>query len=285
MNDVLSCYGGRPVVVTGCSSGIGAAVARALIAADAQVIGLDRNPPADDMHQFLSVDIGNLESITAAVSAISGPVWGLFNCAGVSSAVMDEQLVVRVNFLGLRAVLEAVVDRMPPGSAIVSTASITGKAWRETMGTVIGLVRSRGFDEGRAWSQRNDAFIQEHGGYATAKEAVILYTRDRCLELGRRGIRINAVAPGMTETPMLTELAKIRGGAEFLARLPDPFGRKATPEEQANVLVFLNSSWASYVNGQTIWTDGGGHSASALATLATSAEPGQPSGPSTTAGG
>lgn len=263
MDDVLSYYQGRRVVVTGCSSGIGAATAQKLFAGGAEVVGLDRKPPSQGVHKFIEVDLGDLDSITAAAAQIEGPIWGLFNCAGLSGGASDAQHVLRVNFLGLRAFLEAVLDRMPEGSGIVSTASVGGRAWLENIDTVIGLARTGGFDEGRAWAQQNDAFVQQHGGYPTSKEALILYTLGRCLELGKRGIRINVVAPGVTDTPMLIDSAKAYGAAAF-ATPPEPFGRRATPEEQANVHIFLNSSWASYVNGQTIWSDGGVLGASIL---------------------
>jgi NAD(P)-dependent dehydrogenase (short-subunit alcohol dehydrogenase family) len=256
MDDVLSYYNGRPVVITGCSSGIGLATARMLSGAGAQVTGLDKNPPVEGVHEFIEVDMGDLESVTAAAARIQGPVEGLFNCAGVSSGAGDSQLILRINFLGMRAFLEALLDQIPAGGAIVTTASLAGRAWRENADTVIGLVRTNGFSGGKAWAETNDAFVQSHGGYATSKEAVILYAREHCLEFGRRGVRINVVAPGITDTPMLLEVAKARG-PEFLDIVPEPFGRRATPEEQANLHVFLNSGWASYVNGQTIWSDGG----------------------------
>jgi NAD(P)-dependent dehydrogenase (short-subunit alcohol dehydrogenase family) len=259
----LSWYAGRQVVVSGCSSGIGAATAETLSAAGARVVGLDRSPPTSGMSEFIQVDVGDPDSVDAAAARLSGPIWALFNCAGVSRGAADPRLILRINFLGLRALVEAMLDRMPPGGAIASTSSVAGRAWRANAQAVIGLVRTAGFGEGLEWAERNAAFMQEHGGYETSKEAVILYTRDRCLELGRRGLRINAVAPGVTDTPMLLDVAKVRG-PQFLEAVPEPLGRRATAQEQANLLIFLNSDWASYVNGHTLWSDGGALAASEL---------------------
>jgi NAD(P)-dependent dehydrogenase (short-subunit alcohol dehydrogenase family) len=259
----LAYYHDQRVVISGCSSGIGAAVADMLFAAGAKVIGLDKNPPARSVHQYVPVDMGDLDSINAAAARVTGPVCALFNCAGVSRGAVDQQLIVRINFLGLRTLVETLIDRIPRGGAIASTASVAGRAWRQNADMMLRLVRTNGFDEGRVWAEQHDAFIQEHGGYETSKEAVIVYTRERCLELGRCGIRINAVAPGVTDTPMLLEVAKIRGPG-FLEAVPEPLGRRASPEEQANLLIFLNSDWASYVNGHTLWSDGGALAASEL---------------------
>jgi len=89
----------------------------------------------------------------------------------------------------------------------------------------------------------------------------------RCWSLGKRGVRINAVAPGVTDTPMLEDFARLHGWDRLDSAL-QPLGRRATADEQARILIFLNSNWASYVNGQTIWSDGGAISTTEIADLA-----------------
>jgi NAD(P)-dependent dehydrogenase (short-subunit alcohol dehydrogenase family) len=74
--------------------------------------------------------------------------------------------------------------------------------------------------------------------------------------LGAKGIRINCTAPGVTDTPILDQL-RTAYGPEFLDAFRTPLGRTAGPDEQASVLVFLNSKAASYITGQVIWVDGG----------------------------
>jgi NAD(P)-dependent dehydrogenase (short-subunit alcohol dehydrogenase family) len=263
MDDVLSYYKDRPVVVTGCSSGIGGATAQKLFAGGAHVIGVDRKPPTDGVHEFFAADLGDLDSITETAAKISAPIWGLFNCAGLSGGASDPQHVLRVNFIGLRAFLEALLDTMPAGSAIVSTASAAGRAYRENTAEVISLARTKGFDDAKAWAESHDAYVKERGGYPVSKEALILYTIGTCVELGGRGIRINVIGPGVTDTPMLADSAKAHG-ADFIDKVPKAHGRVSTAEEQANLLIYLNSDWASYVNGQTIWSDGGNISAAEL---------------------
>ncbi len=74
--------------------------------------------------------------------------------------------------------------------------------------------------------------------------------------LGAKGIRINCTAPGVTDTPILDQLRSAYG-QEFLDSFKTPLGRVAGPDEQASVLVFLNSAAARYITGQVIWVDGG----------------------------
>jgi NAD(P)-dependent dehydrogenase (short-subunit alcohol dehydrogenase family) len=258
--DILDAYEGKTAVVTGCASGIGAAVARRLIDAGARVFGLDKNEPEGKFEQFISVDLAAEPSIRAAAAALPGEIWFMFNCAGLSSGAADPATVATVNFLGLRELVEAVSPRIPRGGAVVSTSSGAGLRYRESIDEVLGLVRTASFTAGRGWLEDHADYVREHGGYRLSKEALVLYTMDHCWPLGNRGVRINAVGPGITETPMLKDSLRAVG-PERLPAAPQPLGRRSTADEQANVLLFLNSEWASYVNGQTIWSDAGSLSA------------------------
>jgi NAD(P)-dependent dehydrogenase (short-subunit alcohol dehydrogenase family) len=161
-----------------------------------------------------------------------------------------------VNFIGFREFLERTADRMPAGAAIVSTASIAGRDWTSSLAKVTGLVRTATFAEAVAWGRAHESYVVERDAYRVAKEAMIIYTVRRAFDLCERGIRINVLAPGVTDTPFLAHSVKVLG--ESIRRPPRPMGRLATADEQATILVFLNSGWASYLNGQVIWSDGGG---------------------------
>lgn len=255
--DILSGYQDRRVVVTGCSSGIGLAAASALAKAGATVVGVDRNPPPGGVAEtFHPTDLADLASIRATAEAIGDDVWALFNCAGLSGGAAAPPIVLRVNFIGLRELTELILDGMPSGGSIVSTASAAGRDALLNKAAVLPLVRTAGFAEAEEWMRANEAYVNDRGGYAVSKDALVLYTMDRCLELARRGIRINVIGPGVTETPMLADTARLYG-QEFVDRIPVPFGRKWTAEEQAGVLLYLNSEWAACINGQPIWSDGG----------------------------
>ncbi|MFI5511417.1 coniferyl-alcohol dehydrogenase [Mycobacterium sp. NPDC051804] len=256
MTDELWRYDGRRVVVTGCASGIGAEVARQLAGLGAEVVGLDIRPPDADLGQFIPLDLHDPASIDAAVASIGGRVDALFNIAGVSSGIRDPLRVVTINFLGTRRFTEALIPSMPPGSAIANVSSLAASGYRENAFVTAGLVDTATMAEGIQWCERNSDAVADGGGYRLSKEAIILYGMANVVVLGAKGIRINCTAPGVTDTPILDQLRSAYG-QEFLDSFHTPLGRAATPDEQASVLVFLNSKAASYLTGQVIWVDGG----------------------------
>jgi NAD(P)-dependent dehydrogenase (short-subunit alcohol dehydrogenase family) len=257
MRDMLAYYQDRAVLVTGCSSGMGAAVARILHGAGAKVIGVDFREPTGGVDDFHQVDLSNPESIRTVVATLQGPIWAVFNCAGISGAVADALQVARVNFVGLRELNEAIIALVPEGGAIASVASAAGQDYAANAEKIIGLVRAPGFLGATSWLTDNEAYVQARGGYTVSKEAVVLYTLDRCIELAANGIRINVIGPGVTDTPFLLDSAKQFGGMEFFDNMKMVLGRWATPEDQAHILIYLNSDLAGYINGQVIWSDGG----------------------------
>jgi NAD(P)-dependent dehydrogenase (short-subunit alcohol dehydrogenase family) len=249
-------YDGKRVVVTGCASGIGEHVARQLTELGAEVVGLDLRRPALQLKEFHEVDLSDPASIDRAIAAIEGPVDSLFNVAGVSSGIGDPLRVVTINFLGTRQFTEALVPMMPPGSAIANVSSLAASAYRENAVVNAGLLDTESMSDGIEWCRRNPEPVADGGGYRLSKEAIILYGMANVGTLGAKGIRINCTAPGVTDTPILDQL---RGayGPEFLDSFQTALGRVADADEQATVLVFLNSDAARYITGQVIWVDGG----------------------------
>lgn len=254
--DELWRYDGKRVVVTGCASGIGEHVARQLTELGADVVGLDVRRPALQLKEFHEVDLSDPASIDQAAATIGGQVDGLFNVAGVSSGIGDPLRVVTINFLGTRQFTEALVPTMPPGSAIANVSSLAASEYRANAAVTAGLLDTVTMAEGIEWCQRNPAPVADGGGYRLSKEAIILYGMANVGTLGAKGIRINCTAPGVTDTPILDQLRSAYG-QEFLDSFQTPLGRVAGPDEQATVLVFLNSDAARYITGQVIWVDGG----------------------------
>lgn len=247
-------FTGRTIVVSGCSSGIGAATATQLLARGARVVGLDLNPPSVAGIEYVEVDLASSASVERAVARLDGAIHGLVNAAGVSSGINDPLKVVSINFAGLRELTEAVVERMPPESYVVNTSSLAAADYAARYDLLRELVATPDREQALQWCREHPDALGN--GYALSKEAVIVYTATRCVPLAQRGIRINCTAPGVTDTPILRHSVAALG-QQYLDAIPKPLGRIATPDEQASVLVFLVSPGASYLTGQTIWVDGG----------------------------
>lgn len=246
-------YSGRRAVVTGCASGIGEQLAAQLAERGAEVVGLDRRSPSVHVEAFHEVDLADSASIGAVAASIDGPVDALFNVAGISGTAGPAALI-GVNFVGTRELTEALLPKMPAGAAVANTGSIAGSHYRRRRDLVAGLLATVTREDARRWSDEHAAELGT--GYSVSKDAIIWYTLRRSVELAGRGIRMNCVCPGLTETPILADSRRARGAA-FLDGIPMPLGRVAEPAEQASVLAFVNSPGASYLNGQVLWVDGG----------------------------
>lgn len=232
-------FAGRRALVTGAASGIGRAVARRLAAEGAAVVGLDVNA-AGLQETFASIpgarslatDVTGEEAVEAA-----GEADVLVNAAGV---------LERHDFL--EHPLEAwqrtlAVNLLAPQR--LSRAFARARVEAGAVGAIVNVCSVESF-----------VAIPGHAAYTASKSALLLLTRAFALELASHGVRVNAVAPGVTQTSMN---AALRGDATradaLLARVPA--GRFATPAEQAAGICFLASPEASYITGATLPIDGG----------------------------
>lgn len=241
---------GRVVLVTGGASGIGRACVEALTAAGAAVAVADVDGAgaetvaaaaraAGGRAHALGFDVRDYDATERAVSEAErelGPIDGLIAAAGIARAMPAARMrpehwesIIGVNLTGLFYTVQVVGSRMVErgnGSIVTfgSTSSIGGQA-------------------GRA-------------AYCASKAGVVGLTRDLAIEWGSYGVRINAIGPSVTDTPM------VRNGIpeKFLADVMEdrtPLGRLGKPEEMANVCLFLLSDLSSYITGSLIMVDGG----------------------------
>ena len=252
MSDLLG-YRGKRVIVTGCYSGMGAATAQMLAGLGAEVHGMDFRAPDAEYASFNLVDLRDPASIEAGVAAVGGKVDALFNCAGLpqSAPPLD---VMKVNFIGLRHLTQAVVPLMSGGGAIASIASTGGLGWSRRIPTNMEIITTPGFAEALAWCEANMETVRE--GYAFSKENVIVWTQFAAAQLIGQGIRLNCTLPGPTITPMMKTFHEA-SGKDVVDAAVGPMGRYSTPEEQAGGLVLLNSALAGVINGVVLPVDGG----------------------------
>jgi NAD(P)-dependent dehydrogenase (short-subunit alcohol dehydrogenase family) len=241
-------------VVTGSASGIGAAVAKQLQQAGHRVIGIDRRDA--DIVADLSTAEGRQAAIAAALEASNGTLDGLVCCAGLGPTASSCGLIVAVNYFGMSELVDGLGDALARGNK--SAALLIGSVASAHPGIdklpMVELMLAR--DESGAKAQA-DAMANPQAAYAGSKYAITVFARRKAVEWGRRGIRLNVVAPGAVETPLLqASLSDSRYG-EAIRNFVSPLGRNGSPDEIAQVVGFIQSEQASFVHGTVVFVDGG----------------------------
>ena len=252
MDNVLQ-YEGKRVVVTGAASGMGASCASILSDLGAEVHGLDIKAGDDPSERFHLCDLSKPDQIDAAVGEIGGRIDSLFNCAGLPTTAPD-RAVMLVNFAGHRHLTEAVVPLMSEGASIGFISSVAGMGWLENQNAA-GLATTPDFAAAESWLDDNPT-AWTGLGYGFSKEVINYYVAQRGFELASQGIRLNAINPGPTDTPMMPSFIETQG-EDFFENFPKPLGRNARAEEPAWMLVMLNSPRSSYATATSVFVDGG----------------------------
>lgn len=247
-------FAGKTVVITGVSSGIGGEVARLARFRGATVIGVDRNDAMLTLDGFIKIDLADPAAIDTVLAQFPTRIDALINAAGVPGTV-DKDLVARVNYLGLRHLTEALIDRMPKGASIVNFASVLGAEWPKRVEQHKALADTKSFEEGRAWLAENP--VHQETCYQYFKEALIVWTMRRSQALFmERDIRMNSVAPGPVFTPILGDFVTMVGQDRVQAD-SRKMKRPALADEVAGPVLFLCSDDARWVSGINLPIDGG----------------------------
>lgn len=257
----------KAYIVTGGSSGIGLAVVQALLAKNAVVHVIDIAPTVPKplleaersgrvyVHQ--GVDVSSRAQVDKTFKAIldrSPEIHGLVNSAGIISESLDGlnlpesdesfRGVMEVNLFGTwiagTAYLNHILDRNPNMRSSPEEMEV-----KEGLGSIVNLA--------------SESILRTDPGmasYNTSKHAVVGLTKSWAKDFVRRGVRVNCVAPGMTDTPMIqNESIPPEMVEDFINTVP--LKRPARPEEVAQLIVFLLEETSSYMTGQTIPIEGG----------------------------
>jgi 3alpha(or 20beta)-hydroxysteroid dehydrogenase len=233
----VSKLDGKVVVVTGAARGQGAEEARALSSEGATVIATDvldfeAELPSSVVRRHLDVtDADGWNGLASWLREEHGRVDALVNNAGVAARERLPHVSLEawhrtfdINVTGPMLGIQALVPLMPPGSSIVNICSVAAMSGHAA------------------------------AAYTASKWALRGLTRAASLELGERGIRVNAVMPGLVDTPLMESASP----AFFEAALAEiPLGRVGTPADIAPTIVFLCSDDSAYYSGAEIVIDGG----------------------------
>jgi NAD(P)-dependent dehydrogenase (short-subunit alcohol dehydrogenase family) len=240
----------RIMLLTGASRGIGHATVKLFQERGWKILTVSRQPFSEECRwpaarwAHVQADLADLDDIEALAATVrsrlpDGKLHALVNNAGVSpkgeggsrlgvlgTDAATWMQVLNVNIISIALLVRALVNELEAGKAsIVNVASIAGSRVHPFAGVA----------------------------YAASKAALAALTREMAHELGPRGIRTNAIAPGEIDTAILSP-----GTEELVDRLV-PLGRLGEPREVAETIHFLCSGGSSYINGSEIYIDGGQH--------------------------
>ncbi|WP_088138063.1 SDR family NAD(P)-dependent oxidoreductase [Achromobacter xylosoxidans] len=228
-------------LVTGGASGMGLAIVERLARDGFRVVMADRNAElaakeAEALHaqgldvEYRVVDLTD-EAATRALARALAPLAALVNNAGL----FDERKFFEVDSSDYRRAFDV---------NLLAVASLTQEAARDMApGAKIVNIASRAYLGAR-----------NHPHYVASKAALVGYTRASAMELAPRGILVNAIAPGLIDTPLLRNLTPERLAAQLALQ---PTGRAGQPQDIANAVSFLAAPHMDFITGQVIFVDGG----------------------------
>ncbi len=244
----------KVIALTGGATGIGAATAARLMAADCEVSVLDIVAPAAHHTTFVHCDLARAEAIDAAIAQLPDHLDALVNVAGIPGPEPAAE-VVAVNFLGLRHLTESLVPRINRGGSVVNVASSAGWDWQKREAVVSALLDTPDYRAGLDWLAAHPDEWNANP-YKFSKQCAAAYTHRASGFALPFGVRVNCVNPGATETQLTPQFRELVGPAMYdwgVAQV----GRPGAPADIAEVIEFLAIGACRWLNGVEILVDGG----------------------------
>jgi NAD(P)-dependent dehydrogenase (short-subunit alcohol dehydrogenase family) len=259
-------YDGKRVLVVGGATGMGAAAAETVGKLGGKVVVMDHADVSFPVEQSIKVDLRDVAAVDEALDACGGPIDALFSAAGVADGTEG---IMRINFIAHRHIAERAVNEglMPAGGAICMISSVAGLGWEGQLPTLLDFLSTPDYETADKW-------VQAHEGtdnYGFSKQAMNAYVARQAYPFLVKGVRINAICPGPTDTPLARANADL--WLTFAQDYRDATGTShLTPDQMGNVMVFLNSAAASGISGVNLLVDTG----HVMSSITESYEPGAP---------
>jgi NAD(P)-dependent dehydrogenase (short-subunit alcohol dehydrogenase family) len=260
-------YDGKRALIVGGATGMGAAAAKSAGELGAEVIVMDYAPVNYDVAKAIQVDLRDPASIDGAIDQLGGPVHAVFSAAGIA----DGPDLMKINFIGHRYLIDRLLknNQLPSGSAICFISSVAGMGWENDLELLTEFLATPDFAAADAWAKAREQEGIIHYGFS--KKAINTYVATKGYPLLKKGVRINAICPGPTDTPLAQANADL--WLTFAQDYRDETGSKVhTPEQMGDVMCFLNSAAAFGISGITLLVDYG-HT---MASLTGAFPPGKP---------
>jgi NAD(P)-dependent dehydrogenase (short-subunit alcohol dehydrogenase family) len=251
MGAELFRFDGKRVLVVGGATGMGAAAARLAAELGGEVTVLDIAEVSFPCEQSVKVDLSQRVSVDEALGQIGGTYNAVFSCAGVADGTPN---LMQINFIAQRHILEALAARggIASGSSVAMISSIGGAAWQNHIPEALDFLSHDTWEGMERW-------VADHEGsdnYSFSKMVMNTYVACQAMSYAKQGMRINAVMPGGTDTPLARKHADT--WLPFQSDFREATGHvHLTPEQMGNTVAFLCMDAASGINGTTVIVDDG----------------------------
>jgi NAD(P)-dependent dehydrogenase (short-subunit alcohol dehydrogenase family) len=230
---------------------MGAAAAQAVAKLGGEIVVMDHAKIPYPTSRSIAVDLRDRAAIDAALEQCPGRFDAVFSAAGVADGTPG---VMRINFIAHRHLIERLLagERLSRGSGICMISSVAGLGWEAALPRLLEFLATPDYESAQKW-------IEEHAGtdnYLFSKQVMNAYVARQAYPFMAQGVRINAICPGPTDTPLARSNAEV--WLAFGKDYREATGIQAfTADQMAAAMVFLNSAAASGISGVNLLVDAG----------------------------